>query len=76
MAGNLTPLNQSKSALQVFIMNFKYGGDGRGDSSGATVLCRIVDKAAESSANSAAVGWRQSTIVLWGMLLLSTLIIM
>lgn len=75
-SGNLTPFNQSTSALQVLLMNFKYPpGVSRGDTSGPTVLCRIVNKAATPQVGSA-VGWRQSAVALWGMAILSTLLIM
>jgi hypothetical protein len=46
--GTPTPLDQTKSALQVFIMSFEYEPGPRGGESNATVLCRIVDKAADS----------------------------
>ena len=43
-----TPLEQAKSALHVLTMSFEYGLGPRGGESNATVLCRIVDKAADS----------------------------
>ncbi|KAF1938791.1 hypothetical protein EJ02DRAFT_468616 [Clathrospora elynae] len=73
---NSTLFNQSRSAVQVFVMTFKYWNDPRGDSSGATVLCRIVNKGTKLAPVSAAVGWRQSIVAVWGIVALSTLAIM
>jgi hypothetical protein len=82
-----TPLDQMKSALRVFIMNFKYGPGLRGGESNATVLCRIVDRAAdlpnstnppEASATSSAgsIGGSRSMIVLWGIAMVSVLAVL
>jgi hypothetical protein len=83
-SGKPTPLDQTKSALQVFIMSFEYGPGPRGGESNATVLCRIVDQAADSpdSTNPSepsdtlsfgTVLGGQSTLALWGVAMLSVL---
>jgi hypothetical protein len=70
---NLTTFDRSKSALH---MSFKRvnSGDPLGSSSSATVLCRMVDKAAEKE--SAAVGWRQPMFALWSMAVVSVLVVL
>jgi hypothetical protein len=80
-----TPLDQAKSALQIFIMSFEYGPGPRGGESNATVLCRIVDKSANSPdstnlpqssdtpSSGAVVGC--SMVLLWGIAMLSALAI-
>ncbi|KAI1817292.1 hypothetical protein GGS20DRAFT_592201 [Poronia punctata] len=66
------PLNQAKGALQLFIMHLTASNDERGDISGPTVLCRIVDK--DAPGESLAVDWgRPATTAVWGIVLLGAL---
>jgi len=62
----------ARGALQIFIMRLTSDSDNRGDDdAGQTVLCRIVDKDADSPAS--AMSWGQPTVVLWSVVLLGTL---
>jgi hypothetical protein len=76
-SNNKTVYLEAKRALHVFIMSFKYDGNGstaeRGENTGATVLCGIVSK--DPKDESAAVHWRLSTMAVLGMVMLSTLAI-
>jgi hypothetical protein len=51
-----TPLDQAKGALHVLIMSFEYEPGARGEMSGPSALCRIVDNDVDSpdSSNSPA----------------------
>jgi hypothetical protein len=61
----------ARGALQIFIMRLTSDSDSRGeDDVDPTVLCRVVDKDADSPA---AISWRRPTVALWGIVLLGTL---
>lgn len=63
--------------LQVFVLRATYAAGVPVDTNGPTVLCRVVNKdVVVKTSASAVVSWRQSTAALWGMVVLSTLVIM
>jgi hypothetical protein len=77
-----TPLDQAKGALHVLIMNFEYESGPRGEMSGPTVLCRIVDNdvdspdSSDSPAPSEAVCGSRPMFALWTAVVLSALVIL
>jgi len=79
IAPNSTQHAQALRAVQIFVMGFKYGDELRGETTNATVLCRIVNRstygALETPPRSAALrGLRLSMAIVWCSVILSTLV--
>ena len=75
-----TPQAQAKRAVHIFVMGFKFGDGPRGQSSNATVLCRILDRSSygntEEQMNAATGSWAQPFAAILTTFVLSTLFIM
>jgi len=81
IAPNSTQHAQALRAVHIFVMGFKYGDELRGETSNATVLCRIVNRstygALETPPRSAATtSLHLSMAIVWCSVTLSTLIFM
>ncbi|KAE8836604.1 hypothetical protein PTNB73_04561 [Pyrenophora teres f. teres] len=81
IAPNSTQHAQALRAVQIFVMGFKYADELPGETSNATVLCRIVNRstygALETPPRSGAIrSLRLSMGIVWGSVILSTLVFM
>lgn len=75
-----TPHAQAMRAVHILVMGFKFGDGPRGQSSNATVLCRILDRSsygnAEEPMNAAIGSWAQPFDAILVTVILSILFIM
>ncbi|CBX99621.1 hypothetical protein IAQ61_005125 [Plenodomus lingam] len=81
--GETAAYNQAIHALHILVMNYKYGQGPVVGASNATVVCRVVEKAAGADnpeqgpgEDSAAVIWQQSLWTITGLTTLVTLFVM